>query len=309
MNDGKSTRETYSSLKGVHRAVPIMLFGVAVFCTLCFLISDIGDFGKAIRSLFFGLFANGAYFIPLFICLHAIFYPSDLADKKIVSRLVFSLVSLIMISSFCYAIAFWKSDEAFDIANYYTMGKEGKGGGAIGSTVAYVTVKIFGSVGLIIIALTILAIYISYFFANGKKTWSSVFFTLLKAIVIFCAFIEKAIKNLIRYIKKRIQNHKKEKCDRLNRELSDDEFFDVDNGMQSLSIDKLGISQSRVVDGQTVTLHDKVFHKSSIPADEYFAVKKEAEAVNDAEAPKSQAQFTPKKRVVHTSFDIDSDFL
>ena len=310
MNDNKSRQGSYSSLKGIHRAIPIILFGVAVFCTLCFLISDIGEFGRAIRSLLFGLFADGAYFIPLLICLHAIFYPSDLANKRIVSRLVFSFVSLIMISSFCFAVQYWNTDLTFDIASYYNLGKSGVGGGAIGSTVAYVTVKIFGSVGMIVIALTILAIYVSYFFANGKRTWSGVFIGILKGIVMCCAFIEKMIKGLVKSVKRRNQRKKAEKHQRLNDELSNDEFFDVDNGMQSLSIDKLGIAQSRIVDGQTVTLHDKVFHKSSIPADEYFSAEPEVKTQSTEEATDTaKEQFVPKKRIIHTDFNMKGDFL
>ena len=309
MNDNNRNNPSYASLKGAHRAIPIVLFGIAVFCTLCFLISDIGDFGRAIRSILFGLFANGAYFIPVLICLHAIFYPSDLAEKKIASRFLFSFVSLVMISSFCYSIKFWNADGEFDVATYYALGKEGIGGGAIGSTVAYVTVKVFGSVGLIIIALTILAIYISYFFASGKKTWSKIFFGILKAIVIACALVERAIKRFVNYLKNRKRNQRIERHNRLNRELSDDEFFDVDNGMQSLSIDKLGIAQSKIIDGQTITLHDKVFHKSSIPADEYFTANDEVEIAEVKEAAEevheeAPQQFTQRRKVVHTDFDL-----
>ena len=98
MSEKKKVTGQYSSLVGIHRAVPIILFAVAVFTMFCFITQDIGIFGPALSTVFLGLFSYGAYAIPLLIGLHAIFYPSDIHEKRVVSRIIFSLIAITFIS-------------------------------------------------------------------------------------------------------------------------------------------------------------------------------------------------------------------
>ena len=76
---------TYADLKGFHRAVPIILAAFAVFVTLCFFTKDgTGAFGKAVSEFLLGSFSIGGYFIPVLFALHAIFYPSDIQEKRLI---------------------------------------------------------------------------------------------------------------------------------------------------------------------------------------------------------------------------------
>ena len=82
MPQNKKNASSYSSLTGIHRAVPIILFAVAVFTMFCYITQDIGALGHAISAVFLGLFSCGAYAIPLLLALHAIFYPSDILESE-----------------------------------------------------------------------------------------------------------------------------------------------------------------------------------------------------------------------------------
>ena len=298
---------SYSSLKGGHRAVPIILIALAVFTGLCFITKDIGAFGHAISSVFLGLFSYGAYIIPLLLVLHAIFYASDLVDKRVVSRIVFSLIAITAISALAYTFTFWKTGFTFDAAAFYKNGQASIGGGFIGSVIGFCLVKVFGRVGLVIIALAVFAIYVSYFFAKGKKATSRILLAILRGIVDVCAFIEEKIKAAFGAAK----NAKSEKIahnvEQKNQELTDDEFFAVDNGMQKLQISDLGIKETRSKESleYNPTLHEKVFHKSAVSQEEaeILEMRERAEEIFYASAKANEEMpHFPKRRIVNVTY-------
>ncbi len=264
MTDKSKKDYSYSSLTGFHRAVPIILAAIAVFVGLCFITSDIGAIGKAISGLFLGLFSYGAYAIPFLIALHALFYPADLFEKRILSRAIFSVAAIITVSSMIYVVGTWSVDASFNIKDYFSDGILGKGGGFVGSVVGFALKKMFGKWGVAVIATAITAIYVSYFFSGKRGSLSRLGMGLLRGFVSVCAFFERGIKKLIGVGKTR----KIEKSNKIsrekNRELGEDEFFGVTEGMQSLEISELGISQSRNKEDieKNPTLHEKVIHRS-----------------------------------------------
>ena len=95
----KRRKNSYSSLTGFKRAIPIILAAVAVFIGLCFVTQNIGALGPAISSVLLGLFSWGGYLVPFLIALHAIFYPSDVGEKRILSRTIFSVCSTTVLRS------------------------------------------------------------------------------------------------------------------------------------------------------------------------------------------------------------------
>ena len=104
MQENKKNKSYYARLGGFNRAVPIILVAVALFIGLCFILKDMGSFGEVISSVLLGLFSYGAYAIPILTLLHAIFYPADVAKRHRLSRLIFSVVALLLISSSASAI-------------------------------------------------------------------------------------------------------------------------------------------------------------------------------------------------------------
>ena len=144
MSENNKKPGTYAALTGFHRAVPIILFALAVFTGLCFITQDIGAFGHAISGVFCGLFSYGAYVIPFLIAVHAIFYASDLHEKRLLSRAIFSVISVVAVAALAYTIAYWgEKDVAFAIKDYYALGTQTVGGGFIGSIIVSVAIAVF----------------------------------------------------------------------------------------------------------------------------------------------------------------------
>ena len=310
MTQKKKTNAQDSSLTGIHRAVPIILFAVAVFTMFCYITQDIGALGHAISTVFLGLFSYGAYAIPLLLAIHAIFYPADIAEKKLTSRVIFSLIAITFISAVAHSITYWRSELVFNAVEFFKNGQASVGGGFIGGIVGFCLMKIVGRVGLVVIAAAILAIYVSYFFGNGQGTISKLFFNIFKAIIIVLATIEKAIKGVFRKAKNAKSEKIKRDAELKSIEVTDDDFFAVANGMQRLSVAELGIRETREESMEfNPTLHEKIFFKSAVSEEEAeeMAMREKAEeifyaAANDVTAADEPAEAPARRRIVNISY-------
>ncbi len=263
----KKKERDYAQLTGFRRSVPIILFALAVFIGLCFITKDTGTLGRAISSVLLGLFSIGGYFIPAFLAVHAVFYPSDFKKKRTLTRVIFTLITVTTIAALAHTVEFYGEALSFSASKFYTQGKAAEGGGFIGGTISFVLTKLFGKVGLIIIAVLVFALYITYFFAGGKTVLSRLLLKILNAISNFFTSLSE---------KKKEKKKKKDKRESLRERrriasiaekqelLTDDEFFEADNGMSELTISELGISEIR--NGAELErnphLQSKVFHKS-----------------------------------------------
>ncbi len=253
---------------GIHRAVPIILAALAVFIAICYITkNEVGMLGHAISGVFLGLFSAGAYFIPPVLAVHAFFYLSDIREKRLLSRIIFSLLTVIAVSVMSHAIASWNVESpAFDVVVFYTEGCEVIGGGFIGGILGFLLMTFLGKVGVIILSAVILLIYVIFFFSKGS-TLLELGRTFLYGLFAVLAFFEKGIKKLIGLFKsskdKKLQGESRDRCDAL----ADDEFFDVDNGIAQLEVSALGIAESRSAESieSNPTLHDKVHHRSEQP--------------------------------------------
>ena len=313
MTRKKKTEAQYSALTGIHRAIPIILFAFAVFTMFCFITQDIGALGHAISTLFLGLFSYGAYAIPLLLALHAIFYSSDIASKRVLSRVIFSLIAITFISALAYSITYWDTGFTFNAVEFFRNGKNAVGGGFIGGTVGFCVTQIVGKVGLVTIAAAILAIYVSYFFAGGQSGLKTVFLAIVHFVLLILASIEKAIKRSVRKMKTAKTEKVKRNTNLKSLELADDDYFDEDNGLEKVSIPALGIKITRQENNSGSTLQDKLFHKSAVSkeeAEEMELREQREEMYNAAMADaivteeKTQPTVTPKRRTVN--FDYDS---
>jgi hypothetical protein len=161
----------------------------------CFITQDIGIFGPALSTVFLGLFSYGAYAIPLLLGLHAIFYPADIKEKRVVSRVIFSLIAITFVSALSYSVTYWNDAIVFTPVEFFKNGRNSVGGGFIGGIIGFCLMKVFGRVGVVIIAASILAIYVSYFFASGKRSVSRLFYNIFKGIIIVLAYTERGIQS------------------------------------------------------------------------------------------------------------------
>ncbi|MBP3605689.1 MAG: DNA translocase FtsK 4TM domain-containing protein [Clostridia bacterium] len=248
---------------GFARGVPILLFALAIFLTLCFMTQGTGAVGKLISGLLLGFFSYAAYALPLLIALHGVFYYADLHHKRRMTRLIFSIITVVGISTLIYVIRYWGQELPFTFGKYFTDGKSGAG--LIGSIVAYCLIKIIGPVGVVILTVAVLALYVTYFFGKGKNAFAILGLKLLTAIMTFFSFIEKRVLHIKKKGAEAKENKKNKAMKEIGEELSNDDYFAVDNGMQELSIPELGILEvkSRRSLEENPTLHERVYPKSA----------------------------------------------
>ena len=128
-NNSKSLKEKWDELQGFHRAAPILLIALAAFIVVCYCTAENGVLGKAISYVFMGLFSAGAWAIPVMLVIHAIFYADDLERGRIPSRIIFSVVTTVIVSMVEYAITFSKTAPDGNPITYFT---EQRAGGFIG---------------------------------------------------------------------------------------------------------------------------------------------------------------------------------
>jgi S-DNA-T family DNA segregation ATPase FtsK/SpoIIIE len=242
-NNQTKKPSAYSQLTGFRRAVPIILFAFAAFLALCFILQDTGAFGRAISDILLGLFSIGGYFIPAFIALHAVFYPSDVLKKRILTRIIFTTLTVIAIAALCHVATF--HGEPFSAKAFYENGTCAKGGGFIGGAVEFALTKVFGTVGLIIITIAFFALYVTYYFSSAKSFLIRLLLKLLNAIsALFTSMGHKMKTNRERKKREREQRRIEQLAEE-HEALTEDEFFNVDNGLKHLKINDLGIDEMK----------------------------------------------------------------
>ena len=295
-NNNKKKEGAYAQLTGFHRAVPIILIALAVFIAVCFFTQNhTGQFGIVIAGTLRGLFSLGGYFIPVLFVVHALFYPSDIQRKRLIPRIIFTALLLIFISCFAHAISTWGAEPSFDAALVYENGKMNVGGGVIGAAFAFLIISVIGHVGLVLLALTVFAIYIAYFLAGEDNPAKNFIRKVAFKVLSFFAGIEKRIKaskekknnkKAEKEVDKKIDHQIKDdekrraeerrnskKINALNEkesELYEDDFFAVDNGLKEFKIEALNIEEAKAEADLELnpTLQDKVHHKSEVPEKE-----------------------------------------
>lgn len=256
----KDTEQTSSTPESAvtvaDRAVPVILGAVAVFVALCFMTQGTGALGQAISRLLLGLFSWVAYTIPALIALHAVFYISDRRSHRVLTRVLFSLVLILTLSSLAYILPNLGQELALEPRQFYSDGQSHVGGGLLGSLIAYLLHKVIGSVGLIVLAVLIFTLYIVFFFSGKNSVTRRVLLRMLARVAAFFASVEQDVREQ----RQKRQEAKKEKSRRReaerHRELAEDDYFAVDNGLEKLAIDELGILETR--DSRTLEASPKL---------------------------------------------------
>ena len=269
MNDKDSAEKRSPAekepLTGFQRAIPILLFALAIFVALCFLTQNTGTLGPLISGVLLGLFSSAAFAVPVLILLHALFYASDLRRGRRLTRLIFSAVFLLTLSCFIYAVTYFGTDVTFDAGGFYRLGKEAVGGGFFGGVLGYAITKVFGSVGMIVLAVLVFSLYLTYFFAGESNSVKAFALKVLATLASAASFVEKKLRLFFRNLKdakeKRVAAQEKQK----KSALLHDDFFAVDNGMQELEIEDLGILETRSEQSieENPTLHETVYPKGA----------------------------------------------
>ena len=291
-NPNPKKEGAYAQLTGFRRSIPIILVALAVFTALCFIMQDTGALGQAISSVLLGLFSIGGYFIPAFLAIHAIFYASDYKKKRTVTRIIFTCITIFTIAALTHTIANFGEKITFNAAELYKNGTKNKGGGFIGGLISFLLTRLFGTVGVIIIAVLVFALYVTYFLAGGKSVFSKLLLKILTAISNLFASLDQKRKTGKQKQQKRRELRRRAALAEEQELLTDDEFFAADNGMRELTISELGIKEVR--DDKELErnpyLQDKVFHKSESKPEKSYGTHSEEERSYGYEEPKQRRQ-------------------
>ena len=284
MEENKNEKKgKFSSLKGFRRAVPILLIALTAFLTFCFMTNGMGLLGDFIAKFLLGAFSWSAYFIPAFIALHALFYPSDIKNKRIISRTIFSTVTLISIAALIHSINYMSLELSLDLSRFYSEGTETFGGGFVGGLVAFLLSRLFGKPGVVIISIVIILLYITFYFASGRSSVSKALLKVLDFFSDLFTVIGKKRKEKRDRKARKIEEEQLEKRVEERDALLDDEFFAAGNGMQELTISDLGVNESRADSEieKNPPLHDRVRRTTSFDSRTKRVYEKE-EIINEA---------------------------
>lgn len=255
-NNNKKGENYFSLLKGFRRAVPIIFSAVALFIAVCFMTDSAGALGTGINALLLGLFSYGAYAIPPLLVLHALFYAEDVAKKRIISRVVFSVIAVLFVSTVEYIVAFWGKAHIFTPGAFFVSQSAG---GFIGCTFGFVLTKLLGSVGVIILGVAVIAVYVTFFLARKNSAFGKVIFSLLSSFVGFLAKIERGTKKLFGKGDKPHKAKSKNELSKKSTELLDDQFFASDGKISNLKINELGINEEADDKPDVPDLRNSVF--------------------------------------------------
>ena len=267
--DKDNKKEQQSS--GILRAVPIILASAAIFIAVCLIFGGTGAFGYGVSAVLRGLFASGAYAIPLLLLFHALFFANDFEKNKIVSRVIISLISILIVSSIDYTVCYFGTEPVFDPGAFYSAQTAG---GFIGGAFSFCIAKLIGFVGLIILDLTVVVAYTIIFIGKKDSPARRGLLTILEFFTSLLALAEGKVKKNAEDRRAAKAENRRLETERRHAEFFDDQFFDGDGSMDELTIRELGIHETKdpTKSEQRPNLQSKVHNKSAFSKE---ALKKE----------------------------------
>lgn len=148
--------ETMQKEKKPMNYMPYLLGVIALLLVLLMTMSDTGLLGKTLKPVFGGLFGYGAYAIPVYLIIIAVFWKRDREKGSVSGRCFLCVVNFIFVLTI---IHIHTSDESLLklstdlLKDLFVKGKEGVGAGVIGGLIG---------TGLYCLLHTVLTLIISY---------------------------------------------------------------------------------------------------------------------------------------------------
>ncbi len=260
MSKNNEKQGNHSSKGGLKRAVPIIIGALALLIAVFLITKGAGAIGNGIKALFLGSLSFGAYAIPLVLVSHALFYASDIECGKLKSRIGFSVTAVICVSVIEYAFGAGSAEAVFAPAKFFA---DCAGGGFFGNLIGFPLVKLFGSIGAIIVCAAVLAVYTTFFFADKMGAYG-------RGAKAFAGKLASLLTKVDNKIKEKNEKNRiiKEEQDQLQREvaseeLADDEFFKPHGTPGEVKVKSLGIDEESSPSGASALMDN-----SGIFADE-----------------------------------------
>ena len=153
----------------------IVLLAVGIFLIISLQTQLAGAVGAGIRTVLMGCFGNAALILPYYFILYSILLFIGRAGKTGAFYSSFLLAGLFLLIALFYSILCTKENQLLSFGSawleeVFTLGAAGTGGGAVGMSLAYGLVKLFGKAGACIITAALMAIVI-LIVANEPFAW------------------------------------------------------------------------------------------------------------------------------------------
>jgi len=153
------------------QAAPYILALAAVLIGVCVVIGE-GKVGGGIRGIFTGLFAGGAYALPLLLLVRAYFWNRDNEEGQATAKSACLTIVFVLLTMLLHVLG--GGNNTIDVKNFYAEGCELIGGGVVGGVLGELLLRGFGKVCTLIILITailFLSLYVAGVTPRGLVIW------------------------------------------------------------------------------------------------------------------------------------------
>ncbi len=152
-------------------AAPYILALAAVLIGVCVVIGE-GKVGGGIRDIFTGLFAGGAYALPLLLLFRAYFWNRDNEEGQAAAKSACLAIVFVLLTMLLHVLG--GGDDTIDVKKYYSDGCALIGGGVVGGVLGELLLRGFGKICTLIILFTgilFLSLYAAGVTPRGLVIW------------------------------------------------------------------------------------------------------------------------------------------
>ena len=133
------------------QAAPYILALAAVLIGVCVVIGE-GKVGGGIRDIFTGLFAGGAYALPILLLVRAYFWNRDNEEGQTAAKSACLTIVFVLLTMLLHVLG--GGDNTIDVKKYFADGCSLIGGGVVGGVLGELLLRGFGKVCTLIILFT-----------------------------------------------------------------------------------------------------------------------------------------------------------
>lgn len=177
-NTASNTKPSVNKPRKVHTFVPFVVFALALIVETCLIFSNgTGVAGKALHSLFTGLFGGVAYLIPAGAITIAYLY-FDMNKKSTTGYKIVMLSIFVLFFAAANSILAFEGivENRFSASISWNGGKAGQGGGFFGGLVGKLLSSLFGRIFGAIVAILVTLLSLSFFIGSAfPGVWGMIF--------------------------------------------------------------------------------------------------------------------------------------
>ncbi len=160
----------YDSTRRLHSVLAVLLALLSLFFFASLLFRDsVGIIGGFLADILLGGFSFTAFLVPLFMMVHAIFWRTDVRDRRLVKKAIAFVPTLFFASACVAMLSPGFAPEPLHANVAYMNGVALRGGGVIGEFIARTLCSLIGGVGLWLIALSIFVFFLALYFRTLIK--------------------------------------------------------------------------------------------------------------------------------------------